>query len=684
MQDAARDVVVTGLGAVCALGSNAQALWESIESGHDGIRPITRFPVDEFQVKTGALVPACSEPSAASNGSEGLCRQFAEDASREAIRDACLDTGCARPDRIAFIFGTGLGGGERPIHDLAQRLAKNLDLRGPCITVSNACSSSTGALGIGRDLIAMGAVDAAVAGGSDVLSPEVFAGFHALGVLNPDRCAPFSFPFGTTLGEGAGFVVLERGSAARERGARPRAALPGYGLSGDAFHETSPDPTGSGVERALRGALGDAGLSADDVGYVNAHGSGTEANDPSEWRGIQRGLGRRAHELPVSSTKGALGHAQGAAGVLETITTILAMERGLIPPTLHFAKHRPQGPADPVAASHPRPWTCEHALCLNSAFGGSNAALLVSKPCWSSSPRTRRPIFIRGLGVVGPSGAETEASEALARERNGLRGRVPSFPIERHVPTADPRGLDPMSRFLVAAAALALKDAGLTIRGATRDRVGLFVGATRPSPASGGEFRRSIDVRGLTGVSASAFSRIVLNAPAGFCSKLLSLRGPLSTVTTGAGSGLAAVVLAAELLSTREEVDWMIAGGVDEIAPDGSCADSEGAVCLLLEGERSEPGEPGVRVAGWGMAGSGHLSDAIEMARRGATMPRGGSEKVFAEEDWIRNGSTREEARASGLACAAAVLALRRGEADQVLVTSDPRGAASMALLLTR
>ena len=274
-------------------------------------------------VHTGAEVRDWEVEPSGGSAAWGLCRQFAMRAAEEAVCQARLTAG-PPPHRIGFVLGTSLGDPDRDVHELAQDVVQNLDVAGPVITISTACSSSTSAIGIARDLLAMDAADAVITGGAAVLSPEVFAGFHALGVLSPGKCAPFSEPFGTTLGEGAGFLVLERSQSAFSRNAEPIATLAGYGLSADAHHETSPDPKGGGVYRAVRSALADASLQPSDVGYVNAHGSGTEANDPSEWRGIQRALGGEA-TVPVSSTKGAIGHTQGAAGALEVIVTILTM-----------------------------------------------------------------------------------------------------------------------------------------------------------------------------------------------------------------------------------------------------------------------------------------------------------------------------------------------------------------------
>src|SRR5690606_31329502 len=148
----------------------------------------------------------------------------------------------------------------------------------------------------------------------------------------------------------------------------------GYGLSADAYHETSPDPTGSGVARAIRRALEDAGLGPEKIGYVNAHGTGTLANDASEWQALRTVFGELAEKLPVSSTKSFIGHAQGAAGILEIIATLLSLSRGVVPPTLNYTVRRKNAPADPVFSERPRSHACKLAVCTNSAFGGANAA----------------------------------------------------------------------------------------------------------------------------------------------------------------------------------------------------------------------------------------------------------------------------------------------------------------------
>jgi 3-oxoacyl-[acyl-carrier-protein] synthase II len=683
------DVVVTGLGAVSALGEDCDALWAAVEEGRCGIGPIRRFSTVGFSVHSGATVERWSAPAEASRElTESLCRGFGVAAAREAVARAGGGPAFRGP-RVALLFGTGIADLEERVHVIAEDIATALGILGPRITVSTACSSSTAAIGFARDLLAEGGVDVVVAGGADVLTPEVFAGFHALGVLTATRCAPFSIPPGTSLGEGAGFLILERRDHAQARGAEVIAGLAGFGLSGDGWHETSPDPKGAGVERAIRGALGDAGLTSEDVGYVNAHGSGTEANDHSEWLGIQRVLGERAGEVPVSSTKGALGHAQGAAGVLEVIVMLLAAERGLIPPTLNFAGARLNGPPDPVGASVPRRQQWDHALAINSAFGGSNAALVFSRAPPSTRQRPRRGdrIAVLGTGVIGADGpGGWEAPDGSGVSEGARAGRVAPFSIRTLVPTADPRGLDPASAYLTGAAALALRHAGVAVRGPLRERTGLLVGLTRGSPSSIVQFQRSIASRGLLHLSPSAFARIVLNAPAGFCSKLLSLRGPLSAVTTGAGSGLTALVLGAILLGRREDVDLLLVGACDERVPEeartdapGDATGDEGAVCLLLGNARGRT-HPHDRVrawvAGYGIAGPGLLDQAIAQAARhagmdGDTIPR-------FPADPVGGGP----ATGALLAVEAAVRALGSGEAAHALVTASTAESISLAVLL--
>lgn len=653
---------VTGIGAVTALGRGTARLWDAMAAGEQGIARIARFATDGFDVQIAGVVPDRNDPRWADPGA-ALCIELAVDAAREACDAAGLD---AAPERIAFVHGSSLGDHDLALHEVTQRIADAIGARGPRITVSTACTSSSNALGIGLDLLEQDAADAVIAGGADTLTPMVLAGFLRLGVLSARPCAPFSHPAGTTLGEGAGFVVLER----RARGPARHAVL-GYGLSSDAYHETGPDPSGAGVARAMRNALAHAGVSADTIDYVNAHGTGTAAGDPAEWRALRHVLGERADRVPVSSSKSFLGHAQGAAGVLELIATLVALDRAAIPPTRNFVGPRPNSPPDPVACDRPRPASVRNTLCNSSGFGGANCAVLVGpiaeldRPV---APPAARPVFVTGLGASGPHRKSLQALGALGGAAPGIAG--------------DARGLDAMTRFLVSAAGEALADAGVRLRGAMQDRSGLVIGTTRVSRQSEDQLLRSIDDRGLRQLSAVMFSRMVLNAPVGACAKQLALKGPLTTISTGDGSGLTAIAQAAHLLATRGDLDRAIAGGVEEErgAPGPTV---EGAVTALLSTE--PPAGPRIRLAGWGLAGPDGRDRAVQAACAhacaaidlvvGPAVPGVPCPRVVAPDQ-------RGGAAASALGFAIAIAALRRGDIHAALVVSEPGASIACALHL--
>jgi 3-oxoacyl-[acyl-carrier-protein] synthase II len=701
-------VVVTGMGAASALGTGSSSLWRAIGEGRDGLRPITRFSTDGFRATLAGLWPRWDgrwlrAPGIGQPPERTVCvEEMAVVAAREAWEEARVPASTPRT-RLALVLGTCFGEAFEGFSTLTEAVADALGVDGPRLTVSTACASSTNAIGLGRDLLASGDADVVIAGGADALWPEVFAGFDTVGVLSPGKCAPFSEPIGATLGEGAGFLVLEPLAAARARGARPLASVLGYGLSADAFHETAPDPTGSGIARALRSALGDAGLASSDVDYVNAHGTGTAANDPAECRALADVLGHALERIPVSSTKSALGHAQGAAGVLELIVTIHALRAGVVPPTLGYTSARPGCRIDAVGERRPRPHRVRHALSVSAAFGGANAVVAVG--CVDGAVRRRmrpaRRVALLGVGALGPGGADVEALARAQMDGRPLQGSVGPLDLRRTLPAADVRGMDPASVYVTAAATLALADARMTLRPGTRDRVGIVLGTTRVPVTTYFRYRRSIERRGLHAIAPAAFARIVVNGPAGTCAKLLGLRGPTSTVSMGRGTGLGAIVYAAAMLAERTDVDALLAAAVDEVGPPGAAGDiSEGAVCVLLAPDGAAEEGRSVRMLGWGLAGPGQIAEAARRAgARACTLDGvvdvGGAGSAClapALNDaahlplgyvGIETALVGAEAAASAWAVALAVHHLRLGRARSLLVTASGGRSATYALLLT-
>lgn len=630
-------VVVTGLGALCALGENVETLWAAIERGDSGIAPIHRFDVTPFETQLGAMVPLGDEYE----NEERRLLTYGCKAAAEALRRAAV----VDRSQVALALGTCNGSLGKDIHLGSIDIARVLELGGPAITLSTACASSTHAIAFAADLVRRGEVKFVLAGGVDILCQDVFAGFHSLGLLAQKPCAPFSIDMGTTLGEGAAFMLLETEQSAQARGVEPLAELAGYGLSADAFHDTKPEPSGMGMARALAAALQDAGLDPKSIDYFNAHGTGTAANDAAEWRAIQRIFGDHAERLPISSSKSFLGHAQGAAGALEAVVTLLAMAHQVVPPTLHLTEPRPNSPADPVAAPKPRPHVARNAMCANAAFGGANAALVFARNSIETRSRRAEP---RSIGLSGV-GAVQDWSR-----------------LNQSVPLTELRGLDASARLLASAVTTVLVDARLRLRSKDCEEIGLFVGQTHVSPESYQAFGKSIHERGLAHLSAPAFTRMVVNNATGVCCRLFGLKGPTATLATGPDSGLTALVLGANHLAWRADVNRLLAAAVDEPRPSDSYDNA--AACILLSAQ--DDAAP-VRLTAWALAADRETAVAQALARA--------QRRRDEVSPMIVSGPP---ASAALRAVAAAADAIRRGDPGPFLICDRGEGTASAAVIL--
>jgi 3-oxoacyl-[acyl-carrier-protein] synthase II len=386
-----RRVVVTGLGAVSPHGIGVKVYWSGLGSGACAIRPLTVIETDGFRCRIAGEVPESVPGSTRRTRAD----RFAIAAADEALTDAGL--GAAERGNAALVVGAVGGGmleaeawywaasrGRRAVSLPAVRsvlpcahadtLAARFQLRGPRHTVVTACSSGAVAVAEAAALIADGVVDAALAGGVDSITRICFMGFNALKLLDPAPCRPFDRDRrGMSIGEGAGFVVLEDEARARARGARVYAELAGYGMTTDAYHITAPEPEGDGMVRALRAALAAARETPAAVQYVNAHGTGTPQNDRVEARALERVFGEG--RLLMSSTKSMIGHTMAAAGSLEAIATVLALGHGVVPPTANLATPDPEVHFDCVPRA-PREAPLDCAISNSFGFGGQNVSLL--------------------------------------------------------------------------------------------------------------------------------------------------------------------------------------------------------------------------------------------------------------------------------------------------------------------
>jgi 3-oxoacyl-[acyl-carrier-protein] synthase II len=411
--DGRRRVVVTGVGALTPLGNDAESFWENLTGGASGAAPITHFDPSEFPVKFGCEVKRFDATEWIDRRKARKIDRFAQmiiAAGRMAEADSGVDI-AAETDRIGVSVATGIGGLQSfqdLVSDLLLRgpdrvspqtipaiipnmgaawVSMELGARGPLSSQCTACAASNMAIGEATDAIRLGRADVMLAGGTEAgITPAGIAGFGAMRALSrrndePERA---SRPFdrerdGFVMGEAAAILVLEDLEHAKARGAKVYAELAGYGLSSDAQHVTEPDPTGRHPARAMAMALADAGVSSDDVDYINAHGTSTPLGDASETRVIKLALGdEKAKRTPVSSTKGATGHCLGASGAIEAIACIFAVERGVVPPTINYENPDPECDLDYIP-NEAREADVEVALSNNFGFGGHNACLVIKR-----------------------------------------------------------------------------------------------------------------------------------------------------------------------------------------------------------------------------------------------------------------------------------------------------------------
>lgn len=633
---------IVGKGAVSALGAGCAVLADAVANGVDGIRPVRRFSTAPFRATLGGMVPAYDDPSFDGGAmANRLCPRFAAAAITEAV------AGLAPVPRTLLVMGASQVDSAMPVHELVASTLDALGWTCPALTVSTACSSSTAAIALGVAALRLGLADRVIAGGADVLVPELYGGFDALGLLTREKCAPFGTIFGTTLGEGAGFLVLERGAGSP--------AIVGYGLSCDAWHETSPHPHGEGLAIALSAATAD--IDRAEVDYVNAHGTGTEANDAAEVRAIEAVFGRCP---PLSSTKGVLGHAQAAAGALELITTLVALEAGRLPPSPRSAPTRARMPATIV--HEPRVAPVRLAVSSSAAFGGSNAVVAIGADAGDLRPPN--PVYWHGASATGRHGrGEAAFFEALERESLPTNAPLPSLAGIR----VDPRTLDPAAHLLTRAVADALADAHVRPGRDNRDVIGLIGGAVNVSPSTHRAFQASIKERGLGQPSVAAFARMVLNAPAGAAARALGLRGAHTLISAGRGTGLATIVVSVMLLADSGPTHTIAAGVVDEEDAGGAY----GAASAVLARAPSP-----IRVAGFAFAATPEEAEAL------ATRGLGPVDWRDAPDAPRALGPVGSGPAVDGLhRCLSAVRALREGARLAVVVERGDLPSSAIALL---
>ena len=406
-------IVVTGIGVVSPIGLTADATWQSLVAGRSGVGRISAFDAEGFETTIAAEIPDF-DPTNYMERKEARradrFSQFALAAAKEALGQAGLLQEEPLGDRVSSLIASGVGGiitlseqydvlrekGPKRISPflvpmmLIDMAGGNVSItfgaRGPSFATVSACASGADALGNGMDLIRKGVIDVAICGGSEApICPIAVAGFNSAGALSRNNEFPeaASRPFdaqrdGFIIGEGSAVLIIERLEHALERGARPLVELSGYGVTSDASHITQPAPFGEGGARAMRQAIAGAGLKAEDVDYINAHGTSTAINDKAETDAIKTVFGDDAYKVAVSSSKSMTGHLLGAAGALEAAICVLSIERGCIPPTINLTNPDPECDLD-YTPHNARMTKVDVAMTNSLGFGGHNTALLFQR-----------------------------------------------------------------------------------------------------------------------------------------------------------------------------------------------------------------------------------------------------------------------------------------------------------------
>lgn len=410
-----RRVVVTGMGMLTPVGNTVESSWKALLAGQSGIVNIEHFDATNFSTRFAGLVKDfnCEEYMSKKDARKmDLFIQYGIAAGIQALDDSGLEVTADNASRVGVAIGSGIGGieliesghqalvekGPRKVSPffvpstIVNMVAGNLSimrgLRGPNIAISTACTTGLHNIGHAARMIAYGDADAMVAGGSEKAStPLGMAGFGAAKALSTRNDEPqkASRPWdkdrdGFVLGDGAGVIVLEEYEHAKARGAKMYAELVGFGMSGDAYHMTSPSEDGSGGALAMEAAMRDAGISGEQVGYVNAHGTSTPAGDVAEVKGIKRALGEAgAKQVLVSSTKSMTGHLLGAAGSVEAIITIKSLQDQIVPPTINLDNPEEGLDIDLVPHTARKVEGMEYAICNSFGFGGTNGSLIFKK-----------------------------------------------------------------------------------------------------------------------------------------------------------------------------------------------------------------------------------------------------------------------------------------------------------------
>lgn len=646
--------VVTGLGMICAIGNNVEESWDNALKSVSGIYPTTTVDTKDCYANLVAEV-RCDELDQFPGGEKvDRSAQLCIKAAKEALQDAGYDD-FENDTRVSVIMGSCVGGAvsiehyykngkdaedinKMPISMIASQVAGQCHAGGVVTNIANACAAGTISIAYACDLIRAGKADVVVAGGADAFASVPYAGFLSLQALDAKGCSPFNRCEGITLGEGSGVVIVESYEHATKRNAKMYCEVLGSGVSSDAHHITAPRPDGEGQMNAIRWAIKNSGISAADINYVNAHGTGTAKNDNAEFLSLHAIFDEENDNLSVSSTKAMTGHCLGAAGAIEAVFAIKALTTNTVPPTLGYSEEDKVALAEKAGKIDFCPNEAKEkeltTVMSNSfAFGGNNASIVFSKNAGDVEiPQKKNNICVTGLGIVSPMGNGIENFVEKCKTDAAVENTSVSSVVDAEdynalgLKMSFYRKLDNFCKLQAVSGMYALKDADYTISDENAVDIGIIVGTADGALGTCCNFEDMIAENGNAAGSAFKFPNTVYNAAGGYLSICSGIKGYNVTVTNGSQSGLSSIAYAMNVIRFGQE-KAMLATGTDENSEIieelytklGHVAEqvnkpydakegftlSDGSISVLLE-EEEEAKARGAKVychvAGYGMA----------------------------------------------------------------------------------
>ena len=579
--------VVTGIGMITSIGNSVQECWKNAINGVSGIKEITSVDTTDCYAKVASEV-STDLSDIKSDFYMDRASKLCIHATKEAMEDASLED-FNNDTRVSVIIGNCVAGvvsiedyykngkdskniRQMPMSAIGAQVAGYVHAGGTVTTIANACAAGTMSISYACDLIRDGKADVVVCGGADAFASVPYAGFLALHAMDANRCSPFNHTTGINLGEGSGILIVESYEHALKRNAKMYCEVLGSGVSTDAHHITAPREDGEGQMNAINWAIKNSGIEPSDIGYVNAHGTGTHKNDYAEFLSLKTIFGADNKNLSVSSTKAMVGHCLGAAGSIEAIFSIKALNDGIVPPTLGFSdEDMPQlkenaGEIDFVPnVAHKK--KLDYVMNNSFAFGGNNASIVFSHHVGDVKGATNKDkVVITGYGIVTPlaNGIDSYIEKYNAGE-TVLEGNVHSTLdlASAGIPMSIYRKWDTVSQIETLSGVLALKNANLTVTDENATHIGIVDGTAEGAMGMGCLFEETLAAKNNAAGSAFKFPNTVYNAAAGYLSIYTGIKGYNVTITNGSQSGLAAIGYACNIIKHNRE-DIVVTSGSDE------------------------------------------------------------------------------------------------------------------------